>query len=125
MKPSSAAESFKIEREGRGTTTVAKLVGSACMMASEELKEQLLELVEPPCRLLVLDLSKLEFISSEGLGGIIAAHLRCRRHQGSVVLVKPCGDIFDLLAVTNLDSLFPIYDTVEQAMQHASNHKPA
>ena len=121
MSPPSPAELLSVEVSKRGSTTIAKLIGSANMVDSSDLKDQLLSLVEASSGRLVLDLSELEFISSVGLGGIIAAHLRCRHHNGSVELAAPQPDILELLAVTNLTSLFPIHESVEAALASRSN----
>lgn len=112
---------LKVEVSKQGSTTIAKLIGSANMVASSELKNKLLQLVKESQGQLVLDLSELEFISSVGLGGIIAAHLRCRHHQGSVELAAPQPDILELLTVTNLTSLFVVHESVEAALASRKN----
>ena len=118
---SSSADFFHVEVEERGTAIVAKLIGSEGMLVSTDLEDALLELVgrQPP--LLVLDLSALEFISSVGLGGIVAAHLRSRHHGGTIHLVSPTPDIHDLLATTRLTSIFPVFETIEQALAGKNN----
>jgi len=107
---------LKIEVERRGSATIARLIGSANMVSANHLQDQLLALVEGRPQRLVLDLSGLDFISSVGLGGIIAAHLRCRYHSGSIVLAAPTPEILELLKVTNLTRLFPIHDSVDAAL---------
>jgi len=124
MAHSPASDSIRIDVDHRDEITIAKLTGSADMTATEQMKEQLLSLVEDPCRLLVLDLSGLEFISSEGLGAIIAAHVRSRRHEGRVVLAAPSSQIRHLLSVTSLDRLLPIYDSVEEALRGGAEESP-
>jgi anti-sigma B factor antagonist len=121
MDSSSSADVFRVEVEERGSAIVARLIGSAGMLVSTDLEDALLELVgrQPP--LLILDLSGLEFISSVGLGGIVAAHLRSRHHGGAIYLVAPTADIHDLLATTRLTSIFPIFDTIDQALAGKGN----
>ena len=116
MTAPSSAKMLRVEVSKHGSTTIAKLIGSANMVASSDLKDQLLKLIQESPARLVLDLSELEFISSVGLGGIIAAHIRCRHHKGAVELAAPQPDIRDLLTVTNLTSLFVIHDSVEAAL---------
>ncbi len=114
--PSPPAELLRVEIENQGSATIARLIGSANMVVSTDLKDQLLDLVADEPRQLILDLSRLEFISSMGLSGIIAAHLRCRHHNGMVKLAAPRPEILELLTVTNLTRLFPIHASVEEAM---------
>ena len=111
-------ETLKIECEQRGDITVARLIGSANMVSASALQDELFTLLEQNPRHLVLDLSQLAFISSVGLGGIIAAHLRCRKNNSTMAMAAPSADILELLQVTNLTRLFPVHRTVETALAH-------
>jgi anti-sigma B factor antagonist len=117
--PSSPAEALRIDVEHRGNIAVMKLSGSANMDVSGILQDRLYELVDSPIEQLVVDLSGLEFVSSVGLGAIIAAHLRCRHHRCVVKLVAPQPRILELLDVTKLTRLFPIHRSVEEAVTSA------
>lgn len=101
----------------RGPVAVVKLAGSANMIVSTHLREQLLDLVNDETSNIVLDLADLDFINSVGLGAIIAAYLRCRRHNGAVKVVAPKPAIQELLSVTKLTSLFPIHASVDSALK--------
>jgi len=108
---------YQIEVDRRGLIAVVKLAGSVNMDVCDQVRDRLIEIVDDhPTTRLVLDLSGLDFICSVGLGGIIAAHLRCRHHHGGVRLVSPRPDIMELLSVTKLTTLFPIDDTVAAAI---------
>jgi len=115
------ANLLKIEVAQHGPTTVVKLIGSANMVTSSDLKDQLLKLVKNEPNRLLLDLSGLEFISSVGLGAIIAAHIRCRHHNSSIELIAPQPDIHDLLTVTNLTSLFTVHKSLADALANRPN----
>jgi anti-sigma B factor antagonist len=115
----SELEDLRVSIERHGPATVVKLSGSAHMVVSSALRDQLVGLVDENTRELVLDLADLEFINSVGLGAIIAAHLRCRRHNGVVKVVAPRPAIHELLAVTKLTHLFTVHASVEAAL--ASN----
>ena len=114
--PSSSADGLRVEVEHRDRAAIVKLTGSANMDVADDLQERLLELVDTPTDQLILDLSELQFVSSVGLGAIIAAHLRCRHHDGEIRLVAPPPKILELLEVTKLTKLFAIYDSVEAAI---------
>jgi anti-sigma B factor antagonist len=116
MSPRTSTGVLKIEVEQRGSATIARLIGSANMVSANHLQDQLLTLVEGRPQRLILDLSGLDFISSVGLGGIIAAHLRCRHHSGTIALAAPTPDILELLRVTNLTKLFSVHESVDAAL---------
>jgi anti-sigma B factor antagonist len=113
---SSSAETLTIDVQRRGQTVIAKLAGYANMETSSELQDRLVGLIDEQTRQLILDLSELEFISSPGLGALIAAHLQCRHNKGVVKLIEPKPPIMKLLEVTKLNKLFPIFDSVDAAI---------
>lgn len=95
---------------------VVKLSGSCTMEVSDQVRHCLVGLSQEMVRIIVLDLSDLDFIDSNGLGGIIAAHLKSRHYRGTLRVVNPNAAIRDLLAVTRLTQLFTIYPDVESAV---------
>jgi anti-sigma B factor antagonist len=115
----SSGGQLHIDIERREHVAIAHLSGSANMNVSSELWQQLVGLVDDRTNQIILDLSGLEFISSLGLGGIIAAHLRCRHHGSVVKLVQPAPRIRDLLNLTKLTKLFDVYDSVDEAISAA------
>ncbi len=107
---------FSIEIERRPNGVIVRLSGSCTMEVSSQLEERLVALASEPPHVLVLELSRLDFIESNGLGGIIAGYLRCRRQQGEVRAVAPQESILALLQLTRLTQLFRIFDTIEEAL---------
>jgi anti-sigma B factor antagonist len=65
---------------------------------------------------LILDLSDLEYMDSTTLGVLVGALHRMKSQNRDLVLVHPRGRIASLLRVARLDSLFAIYDTVDEAI---------
>lgn len=108
--------SFSIIAEQHEDCAVVRLRGSCTMEVAAELGEELLSLASKPVRLLVVEMSALDFIESTGLGGIIAGHLRVRRNHGELRLVAPRPAIAQLLELTRLTQLFRIFDSVEAAL---------
>ena len=58
---------------------------------------------------LVLDLSRLAFIDSAGLGRLLAAHRRAKRDGRRLVVVEGKGVVRRLLALTALDHQLELY----------------
>ena len=73
---------FSIEVELRGDAAVVRLTGSCTMDVAGKLGDCVKGLASEDMRLLVLELSALDFIESTGLGNIVAGYLRIRRHRG-------------------------------------------
>ncbi len=115
-EPPTGGQGFRLDVERVGQAAVARLSGSVSMDVSEELRDELIELIHEPVAIIVLEMSGLEFICSLGLSGIIAAHLHCRHHNRSIRLVAPAPAIRDLLIVTRLTTLLPVYEDVQTAL---------
>jgi anti-sigma B factor antagonist len=108
---------LQIDVEQRDQLAVVRISGSATMERTEELKCSLFDVAQEPIQWIVLDLSELDFLCSEGLGAIVAAHAKCAHRGGSVRLAGPTQSIQELLDVTKLSKLFTVYLSVEDAVQ--------
>ncbi len=108
---------FSMAVERRGESAVVTLCGSCTMNHAEALGECVRDLAfTADVRLIVLDMSSLDFIESMGLGGIVAAYLRLRHRHGELRLVAPQPPIIHILELTRLTQLFDIRDTVDAAL---------
>jgi anti-sigma B factor antagonist len=65
---------------------------------------------------LVLDLSLLEYMDSTGVGVLVGALKRFQAEKRPVLLAAPQRRILAGLRITHLDTLFRIYDTLDQAL---------
>lgn len=107
---------FRMEIERRAAVAIVKLHGSCTMEVSRRLGEQLLDLAAENITHIILDMADLDFIESTGLGGVVSSYLRCRRRSGDLRLVAPQAPILAVLQLTRLTQLFPVFDTLEEAL---------
>ncbi len=111
----SITDTLEIDVSQSDRNVVVTLAGSASMEHCDRLNTSLLEACQMGPRVLVLDLSKLSFICSLGLGGIVVAYLRVQKQGGCIALVRPLPEIRNMLAATKLGTLLPVCDSVEEA----------
>jgi anti-sigma B factor antagonist len=71
----------------------------------------------------VLDLSKVMWIDSTGLGELIASLSSLKKSDSSMVLASLQAPVQSLLKMTNLDQIFEVYDTVESAIAKLNKSK--
>ena len=104
-----------VEDEGGGTT-VLKIAGMVKVGETvRELESSLQRAASERTGAVILDLSDLEYMDSTAVGILVGALHRLKGEGRELLLVKPRERIASLLHVANLDSLFEIYETVEQA----------
>ncbi len=107
--------------------TVLEVGGEVDVYTAPRLRERLVELVEGGARSVIVDLSRVEFLDSTGLGVLVGALKRLRAAGGSLRLV--CGQerLLKIFRITALDRVFSLFDTVEAAVaaMGADADKPA
>src|SRR5579872_6973818 len=106
---------FKIEQLDRATIFRPNEKRLDSVIASE-LKAEFLILAQPDVQTLVLDLSGVEYIDSAGLSALLLAQRQQSHHHGDVRIAGARDEVRSLLALTALDRVFPMYETVEEAL---------
>ncbi len=80
-----------------------------------KLHDTLHELKEGGKTNVVVDLSKMKFMNSSGLGMLISAMTTMRNAGGDLRLAKVADRIQSLLVITKLITVFKHYESVEEA----------
>lgn len=94
---------------------VVEVSGEIDVSSSQRLREQLVELVNDHGGRLVVDLDKVEFIDSTGLGVLVGVLKRVRAHDGSLALVCSNDGLLRLFDMTGLTKVFTIHPSVAEA----------
>ncbi|GAA2228239.1 STAS domain-containing protein [Herbiconiux moechotypicola] len=63
----------------------------------------------------VVDLSRVAFMDSSGLGALIGALKSTREAQGDLRIVAPSTQVSMVLKLSNVDTILPPYTTAEEA----------
>ncbi|MCA1586828.1 MAG: STAS domain-containing protein [Acidobacteria bacterium] len=80
------------------------------------LKETVTELVASGRKYIVLNLSKLNYMDSAGLGEMVACYTTASKAGGAVKLSHTTAKIRDLLTITKLLTVFDAFDTETAAV---------
>ena len=95
---------------------VVDVQGEIDMYTAPRLRELLIDLVSKGSYQLVVNLDKVGFLDSTGLGVLVGGLRRVRVHDGSLDLVCTRERILRIFRVTGLTEVFGIYETVDQAI---------
>jgi anti-sigma B factor antagonist len=90
--------------------------GEIDMYTAPRLRELLIDLVSQGSYRLVVNLDKVGFLDSTGLGVLVGGLKRVRAHDGSLDLVCTQQRILKIFRITGLTEVFGIYETVDQAI---------
>ena len=64
----------------------------------------------------VLDCSKLDYISSMGLGTLVRANGRLKKQGGAMAICGASGVVAEVFRLMRLDHVFSMYDSVDEAI---------
>ena len=99
-----------------GQVAVVTPEGRLDLASASEFKQMLVDAVEAGDRVLVVDLSKVPFVDSSGLGALISG-MKATRLAGGDLRIAQVGEQARLiLELTSLDKVMKIYPTVEEAL---------
>ena len=100
----------------QGDWAVVDAEGEIDMFTAPKLREQLVKLAEEGTYRIVVNLDKVTFIDSMGLGTLVGGLKRVKEHDGALVLVCSHRPVMRVLAITGLDNVFPVHASVEDAI---------
>ncbi len=86
----------------KGTEVVLVVSGRVTAEDAPTLKDRLLAELEANTHHLIVDLSRIEFMGSAGLGALITAVKAAKSHGGNLTLAAPSAVVMTLLNVSGL-----------------------
>ncbi|MEV4758223.1 STAS domain-containing protein [Micromonospora sp. NPDC049559] len=101
--------------------TVLEVGGEVDVYTAPRLRERLVELVDGGARKVVVDLGRVDFLDSTGLGVLVGALKRLRAAGGGLDLVCDKEPLLKIFRITALDQVFPIHPSVDAAIAATSD----
>jgi anti-sigma B factor antagonist len=81
-----------------------------------QLREKVNELLEAGEGRILLNLEKVKYMDSAGIGELVACYKRAKEKEGVVKLLNPSGKVYDLLQLTKLEEVFDTYKDEGEAL---------
>ncbi|BAE49137.1 STAS domain-containing protein [Paramagnetospirillum magneticum] len=106
---------MKIETRAAENATVISLSGEVDLRHSPNLRKTLMELMLEK-RPVAVDLSRVEYIDSSGIAGLVEAYQMARKNGTLFVLVAISDPVRRVLQLARLDRVFTIAATIEDAL---------
>lgn len=75
------------------------------------------EILEEGATKILLNLSDMDYIDSNGLGELVQAYRESQRKGASLRLLKPQDRVARTLRLTNLLPMFSVYDSEDEALK--------
>lgn len=98
------------------TTTILDLDGEVDVYTAPMLKEAMTKQVDGGKKNLVVNLQKVEYLDSTGLGILIGGVKRLREIQGTLRMFGASPRITRIFDITGLNAIFDVYPTEQDAL---------
>ncbi|HYV97004.1 MAG TPA: STAS domain-containing protein [Gemmatimonadaceae bacterium] len=107
--------SFTIRKQNG--IAIVEVEGQLIVGNRQELKQKVLDEVESGTRKVLMDFARTGYIDSSGLGVLVSLAKTLRDDGGELRLANLNDDLRTLFELTKLDTLFPIAETRERALE--------
>jgi anti-sigma B factor antagonist len=114
---------LKLGHYNKDGIEVVDVEGEIDVYTAPRLRELLIDLVNKNNYQLVVNMEKVEFLDSTGLGVLVGGLKRVRAHDGSLDLVCTQERILKIFRITGLTKVFGIHDTVDLAIAARKSEK--
>ena len=102
-----------------GDRAVIEVAGEIDVYTAPQLRDAISDLVSDGVIHLVVDMGGVEFLDSTGLGVLVGGLKRVRAHDGTMRLVCTSERLLKIFRITGLAKVFPIHDSVDEALTPA------
>jgi anti-sigma B factor antagonist len=110
---------LEVENQKRGDADVLVLRGEIDVYTAPRLRQALIDLVSQGATDIVVDMDKVDFLDSTGLGVLVGGLKRVKSNDGDLRLVVTQDRIMKIFDITGLSKVFPIHGSLDEALQRA------
>ncbi|MGH3357528.1 MAG: STAS domain-containing protein [Nocardioidaceae bacterium] len=107
---------LSLNTTSQGQYEVLQVTGEIDVYTAPRLRERLIDLVNQGHHHLVVDVEKVEFLDSTGLGVLVGGLKRVRANGGSLLIVCTQERLLKIFRITGLEKVFGIYGSVHDAV---------
>lgn len=114
---------MEISMKEKGNVAILSLNGRLDLASGAALKEEVKKLFEKEINQVHLNMAKVDFINSSGLGALVSIMKEVRVQKGRLTLSNLATYVQEIFDITQLSHIFEIFGVEEEAL--ASNQPVA
>jgi anti-anti-sigma factor len=103
-------------RKEKGTVVVS-MEGRMDAVTAPEFDKRVIDLISKGERTFLIDLGKLDYISSAGLRSILALAKKLKDKEGKIIFAGMKGPVEEVFKISGFSSMFKIFDSEESALR--------
>ena len=117
-------ESLQIQETRQGDTLVLQIMGDMDIYEAPLLKIKIQSAHETDVKILLVDLSEVNYIDSAGLGALLEGHRLYEKGKGLFAIVSPSQNLKEAFQVSRLDHYLSIFATRKEAIAAGRKNAP-
>ena len=107
---------LSLDTRHEGGHTIIEVGGEIDVYTAPKLRDKITELVGNGEYNLVIDMEKVDFLDSTGLGVLVGGLKKVRAHDGSMELICSQDRLLKIFRITGLAKVFTIHDSESAAL---------
>ncbi|MCB1156104.1 MAG: STAS domain-containing protein [Leptospiraceae bacterium] len=104
-----------IQRENK-SIPVIDIVGEVDLYNAKDIKDVLDGMIRDGKYQIILNLAKVPFMDSSGIGTLVTVMYKLKKYQGGLKVVNTVGSVAKVFKMTGMDAHLEIFDSEEEAI---------
>ena len=105
-----------ISRRENGSVVILDINGEIDLYNAPEIKDMISKLIEEQKYSIIINLDKVSYIDSSGIGALISSLSNLKKYQGGLKIINVSGSVRKVFELTKLTSFFEIFDNEADAV---------
>jgi len=111
---------MEIKTKTVGNVVIHDIEGEIDLYNAPAIKDLIKKNIESQQYNIVINLGKVSYIDSSGIGALISSLSNLKKYQGGLKIVNVTGSVKKVFELTKLTSFFEIFENEEDAIQSFS-----
>ena len=105
-----------INTRSKGEITLLDITGEIDLYNAPEIKDIINKLIEEQKFNVIINLEKVSYIDSSGIGALISSLSNLKKYQGGLKIINVYASVKKVFELTKLTSFFEIHDSEDAAV---------
>jgi len=107
---------MEISQREKDSITVLDIQGEIDLYNAPEIKDIIQKLIEAQKYNVIINLEKVSYIDSSGIGALISSLSNLKKYQGGLKIINVYASVKKVFELTKLTSFFEIYESESEAL---------
>ena len=107
---------MEISQREKDGITILDIQGEIDLYNAPEIKDIIQKLIEAQKYNVIINLEKVSYIDSSGIGALISSLSNLKKYQGGLKIINVCASVKKVFELTKLTSFFEIYESEGEAL---------